>query len=52
MEEDAGHGTTWQEEDQRRFMDVVKEDVQVVNVTEESTEDRAHWRRVIHYGDP
>ncbi|XP_063850963.1 uncharacterized protein LOC135094636 [Scylla paramamosain] len=36
----------------RRYMDAVKGDMQVVGVTEEGTEDRAHWRRVICCGDP
>ena len=36
----------------RRFMDAVKEDMQVVGVTEEDAEDRARWRRVIRCGDP
>ena len=36
----------------RRFMDVVKEDMAEVEVTEEDTEDRNHWRRKIRCGDP
>ncbi|XP_063849720.1 uncharacterized protein LOC135094103 [Scylla paramamosain] len=36
----------------RRFMEAVKGDMQVVGVTEEDTEDRAYWRRVIRCGDP
>ena len=31
----------------RRFMDVVKEDMAAVEVTEEDTEDRNNWRRKI-----
>ena len=36
----------------RRFMDVVKEDMAEVGVTEEDTEDRNNWRRKIRCGDP
>ena len=36
----------------RRFMDVVKEDMAEVEVTEEDTVDRNNWRRKIHCGDP
>ena len=36
----------------RRFMDVVKEDIAEVEVTEEDTEDRSTWRWKIHCGDP
>ena len=36
----------------RRFMDVVKEDVAEVEVTEEDTEDRNNWIRKIRCGDP
>ena len=36
----------------RRFMDVVKEDMAEVEVTEEDTVDRNKWRRKIHCGDP
>ena len=35
----------------RRFMDVVKEDVAEVEVTEEDTVDRNNWRRKIRCGD-
>ena len=35
----------------RRFMDVVREDMAVVEVTEEDTEDRAEWRWRIHCCD-
>ena len=37
---------------QRRFMDVVKEDMAEVEVTEEDTEDRSNWRWKIRCGDP
>ena len=36
----------------RRFMDVVKEDMAEVEVTEEDTEDRNNWRWKIRYGYP
>ena len=36
----------------RRFMDVVKEDMTEVEVTEEDTEDRNNWRWKIRCGDP
>ena len=36
----------------RRFMDVVKEDMAEVEVTEEDTEDRSNWRWKILCGDP
>ncbi|KAF7710661.1 hypothetical protein HF521_009533 [Silurus meridionalis] len=36
----------------RRFMDVVREDMQVVGVKEANIEDRVVWRRMIRCGDP
>ena len=36
----------------RRFVDVVKEDMAEVEVTDEDTEDRINWRRQIRCGDP
>ena len=36
----------------RRFMDVVKEDMAEVDVTEEDTVDRRNWRKKIRCGDP
>ena len=36
----------------RRFMDVVKEDMAEVEVTEEDTIDRNNWRRKICCGYP
>ena len=36
----------------RRFMDVVRDDMAVVEVTEDDTEDRNNWRRKIRCGDP
>ena len=36
----------------RRFIDVVKEDMVEVEVTEEDTEDRNNWRSKIRCGDP
>ena len=35
----------------RRFMDVVKEDMLVVDVTEEDAEDRERWKQMIRCGD-
>ena len=35
----------------RRFMDVVKDDMAEVDVTEEDTVDRNNWRRKIRCGD-
>ena len=35
----------------RRFMDVVKEGMAEVEVTEEDTEVRNNWRRKIRFGD-
>ena len=36
----------------RRFMDVVKEDMAEVEVTEEDTVDRNNWRMKIRSGKP
>ncbi len=36
----------------RRYMDVVKENMADVEVTEEDTEDRNNWRWKIRCGDP
>ena len=36
----------------RRFMDVVKEDMAEVEVTDEDTVDRRNWRKKIRCGDP
>ena len=36
----------------RRFMDAVKEDMQMMGAVEEEVQDRARWRRVIRCGDP
>ena len=36
----------------RRFMDVLKQDMAEVEVTEEDTVDRNNWRRKIRCGDP
>ncbi len=36
----------------RLSMDVVKEDMAEVEVTEEDTKDRSNWRWKIHCGDP
>lgn len=37
---------------QRRFMDVVKGDIQKVDVTEEDARDRVRWRQMNHRSDP
>lgn len=37
---------------QRRFIDVVMEDMQRVGVTEQDAKDRVTWRQVIRYRDP
>ena len=34
-----------------RFMDVVREDMQMVGVREEDAEVRERWRRMIGFGD-
>ncbi|KAI5106417.1 hypothetical protein C0J45_4114, partial [Silurus meridionalis] len=36
----------------RRFLDVVRKDMQVVGLKEEDVEDRGVWRRMIRCGDP
>lgn len=36
----------------RRFMNMVREDMQGVNVTEEDAKDRLRWRKMICCGDP
>ena len=36
----------------RRFMDAVKEDMQMMGAVEEEVQDRARWRPVIRCGDP
>ena len=52
-EKDAEDGVARKEETgKRRFMDVVKEDMAEVEVTEEDTVDRNNWRRKIRCGDP
>ncbi|XP_051788839.1 uncharacterized protein LOC127529415 [Erpetoichthys calabaricus] len=35
----------------RRFMDVVREDMQVMGVTEQDAEDRKVWKKMIHCGN-
>ena len=45
-------GKRKRERPKRRFMDVVKEDMTEVEVTEEDTLDRKNWRRKIRCGDP
>ena len=54
-EKDAEDGRARKEETgkaKRRSMDVVKEDIAEVGVTEEDTVDRNNWRRKIRCGDP
>ena len=36
----------------RRFIDMVREDMQVVGATEEDAENRKRWKQVIRCGDP
>ncbi|KAJ8335035.1 hypothetical protein SKAU_G00406740 [Synaphobranchus kaupii] len=36
----------------RRFMDVAREDMQVLGTTEEDAEERIRWKRMIRCGDP
>ena len=45
-------GTRKRGRPKRRFMDVVKEDMAEVEVTEEDTVDRRNWRKKIRCGDP
>lgn len=35
----------------KRFMDLVREDILIVVVTEKHVEDRERWRTMIQYGD-
>ena len=37
---------------ERRFMDVVKQDLKVAGVRGEDADDGVRWRRMIHYGNP
>lgn len=39
-------------EEDRRFMDAMKEDMQKVDVTEEDARDGVRWRKIIYCGDP
>ena len=50
-EKDVGDGAARQEE-KRRSVDVVREDMQVAGVTEEDAEARKRWKRMIRCGDP
>ena len=43
---DAQNGVLRQEA-KRKFMGVVREDIQIVSVTKEDTEDRERWRTII-----
>ena len=40
------------EKPKRRFMDVVKEDMNLDGVREEDAEDRVRWRKISCYRDP
>ena len=54
-EKDAEDGVARKEKTGRpklRFMEVVKEDMAEVEVTEEDTEERTNWRWKIRCGDP
>ena len=44
-------GKRKQKRQKRRFIDAVKEDMAVVQVTEEDAEDRTKWRWKIRCGD-
>lgn len=50
-EKDAEDGAARPEE-KRRFMEMVREDMKVVGVTDEDTEDGKRWKWMIHCGDP
>lgn len=50
-EKDAEDGAARREE-KRRFMEMVREDMKVVGVTDEDTEDGKRWKWMIHCGDP
>ena len=53
LEKDAEDGVARKEETpKRRFMEVVKEDMAEVGVTEDDTEDRNNWIWKIRSGDP
>ena len=45
-------GKRKRERPKRRLMNVLKEDMAEVEVTEEDTEDRNNWRWKIRCGDP
>lgn len=40
------------ERQEKRFLDVVKENMESVSVTEEGATDRVKWREMTHCGDP
>ena len=44
-------GKRKRERPKRRFMDMVREDMQVVGATEEDAEDRKRWKQMIRCGD-
>ena len=45
-------GTRRRGRPKRRFIDAVTEDMQIVGVRVEETENRVKWKTVIHCGDP
>lgn len=52
---DAADGAARQEKrerPQRRFKDVVNEDIQRVGITENDDRDRVRWKEMIRCGDP
>ena len=48
MEQEAG-GRRQRRRPKSRLMDVVREDMQTVGVTEEHAGDRERWRRMYHF---
>ena len=46
------HGKRKRGRPKRRYMDVVKEDMAEVEVTEEDTKDKNYWKRKLCCGDP
>lgn len=45
-------GMKKRERQEKRFLDVVKENMESVSVTEEGATDRVKWREMTHCGDP
>ena len=44
-------GRRWRGRPKRRFLDAVKEGMQLVGVTKKDAEDRVRWKQMIHSGD-